>query len=172
MVAEHSAGETGDAVVTRYTVIQFVPDTVADERINIGVMAFRGGDVRARFLTNWTRVRNFVERDTRFLEWFARDIQANATSAGVGLFDELRGQLNDKAVARLIGEWKNSIQFTPTRTSLKAPADLISDLARWFLVEPESHGRAYRDREDAGRLVAHTVRHALDRSGSRVSELL
>src|SRR6266700_2867713 len=44
---------------TTYTVVQYVPDPIADERLNVGVIAVSGGRARSRFLTNWRRAERF-----------------------------------------------------------------------------------------------------------------
>src|SRR5579885_3191655 len=44
--------ESGD-MASFYTVVQYVPDPVADERINAGVIVFSRDRVAARFVKNW-----------------------------------------------------------------------------------------------------------------------
>jgi Protein of unknown function (DUF3037) len=46
-------------MVSRYSVIRYVPNPSADERINIGVLVSDEQEVRVRFLQNWERVRCF-----------------------------------------------------------------------------------------------------------------
>ena len=40
-----------------YSVVQYVPNPMSGERVNVGVIAFDGHAVRTRFLRNWTRAR-------------------------------------------------------------------------------------------------------------------
>ncbi len=42
-----------------YTVVQYVPDPVTDERVNIGVIVAAEDTVQSRFLSNWRRVKQF-----------------------------------------------------------------------------------------------------------------
>src|SRR6266571_3423111 len=52
---------------TTYTVVQYVPDPIADERLNVGVIAVSGGRARSRFLTNWLRAERFGNARVRVL---------------------------------------------------------------------------------------------------------
>lgn len=63
-------------MVSYYTVVQYYPDPIADERINIGVMAFGDGRVRSRFIQDWRRVEQFGGEDISFLHDFARRAEA------------------------------------------------------------------------------------------------
>ncbi|MBD2774779.1 DUF3037 domain-containing protein [Iningainema tapete] len=65
-------------MVSRYSIIQYVPDPIADERINIGVVVFNEDAVKSRFLTNWERVRLFGMEDIDFLKDFADRVQKAA----------------------------------------------------------------------------------------------
>ena len=42
-----------------YTVIQYHPDPLAQECLNIGVIAYGGGEIRSHFISDWRRVRQF-----------------------------------------------------------------------------------------------------------------
>ena len=44
---------------SRYSIIQYVPNPIADERIHIGVLAFDENLVKVSFLKNWQRVKDF-----------------------------------------------------------------------------------------------------------------
>ena len=63
-----------------YSVIQYVPNPIADERINIGVIAFDDRTVLVHFLKNWNRVRNFGGEDIGFLLEFAKRMEESAKS--------------------------------------------------------------------------------------------
>ena len=59
-------------MVSRYSIIQYVPNPIADERMNIGVLAFDNENVRVQFLRNWSRVHDFGGENIRFLRDFAK----------------------------------------------------------------------------------------------------
>lgn len=57
-----------------YTVVQYVPDPVTDERVNIGVIAFDRGVVRSRFLRNWRRIQQFGSENLAFIKEFVQRV--------------------------------------------------------------------------------------------------
>ena len=60
---------------TTYTVVQYVPDPIADERLNIGVIAISGDRARARFLTNWARAERFGNASVNVLPLFSPSLR-------------------------------------------------------------------------------------------------
>src|SRR5438552_11668042 len=97
---------------TTYTVVQYVPDPIADERLNIGVIAISGDRARARFLANWTRAERFGNASVHALRDFARQID-EATLPDLAL----RGlggrvELSEARLQEMAKRWVNSIQFT------------------------------------------------------------
>jgi hypothetical protein len=63
---------------SRYSVIQFIPDAIADERINIGVIAYGEGAIFVRSLQDWQRVRCFAGHDPSLLRDFVFRLQGTA----------------------------------------------------------------------------------------------
>ena len=106
-------------MVSYYTVVQYYPDPIADERINIGVIVFGDGQLRSHFLQDWRRVEQFGGEDISFLHDFARRTEA---------WDETT--LKD-----CMGRWKRSIQFREPLPSLLEPENLLDEMARLFLRE-------------------------------------
>jgi hypothetical protein len=116
---------------SRYVVVQYLPDPITDERINIGVAAFDDTSLHVRFLHDWRRVAAFSGRDIKFLRQFAAQLE-DASS------DKLPLWPNAEADARLLLEqapqrWINSIQMTAPRASTKSARDLVEDVSRRFL---------------------------------------
>ncbi len=139
-----------------YTVVQFTPDPVIDERINIGVIVYGDGRVRAHFLQNWNRVRQFGAK-VRPLQEFARDAS----------------RMTEDMVHDAAGRWINSIQLTKPAASLLTPDVLLLDVAKRFLVDPPTTQRHYRTRQDAVRIVRRNVVAALrSRIGGLAVELV
>jgi hypothetical protein len=66
------------AMASRYSVIHYVPNLIADERINIGVIAFNNNVVRIRFVKNSQRVRHFGMEEIDFLKDFAHRMENGA----------------------------------------------------------------------------------------------
>ena len=63
---------------SRYSIIQYVPNPIADERINIGVLAFDENLVKVSFLKNWQCVKDFGGEKIDFLQDFAERMQVQA----------------------------------------------------------------------------------------------
>src|SRR5215210_4704143 len=103
-----------------YTVVQYLPDPVTDERINVGVIVFGDGQVRSHFLHDWRRVRQFGAEDIGFLLDFADRVK-QATGSQLPLTDDYPSQpITEELLANIAGTWINSIQLTPARASLVA----------------------------------------------------
>ena len=115
-----------------YTIIQYVPDPVAGERVNVGVAAFSNGLVKTRFLVNWQRVKDLWRKDTLDLE------RLEAIFRGV---DESR-------LIEMTKTWGNSIQFTTPNASIRSLEETVDVAAKRFLLDPElstSHTRKHSD---------------------------
>ena len=67
-----------------YTVVQYVPDPVADERINVGVVGFARGRVLVRPSGTEPVVRVMVEAPTAEEAQATADALAAATRAAAG----------------------------------------------------------------------------------------
>lgn len=97
---------------SHYCIIQYVPNPIADERINIGVPVFDEHSVRTRFLQNWERVQSFgLAEDIDGLKDFAGRMEVAAKDGTLFLADAIRHERMTK-IAR---DWCNSIQFTEPR---------------------------------------------------------
>lgn len=144
-----------------YSVIQYLPDPVIDERINIGVIATGEGRTRVSFVQNWARVRSFGGEDISFLQEFASQLEDMETNQLFlpGFEGGLR--LNETELAQIAGSWMNSIQITRPRGSLDELDELIEEVAQRFLRESLHSPKAGRDRKTAAKLAADSVKHAL-----------
>src|SRR2546427_8096708 len=105
---------------TTYTVVQYVPDPIADERLNVGVIAVSGSHARSRFLSNWLRAERFGNASVRVLRDFARQVEEAGVPALPIREAGGRLELSEEKLRELAGHWVNSIQFTAPRTSLLA----------------------------------------------------
>lgn len=144
-----------------YTVVQYIPDPIADERINIGVIAYGGTTVRAQFLAEWKRIKNFGGEDISFLKDFSRRLQRAIVRQVEGLPAE-GGAVDAARLEGMIGSWHNSIQFTPARASLKNPDALLREGVQRFLSEPARVAEVRpRDHQDARNLATSRIRHAV-----------
>jgi hypothetical protein len=106
-----------------YSVIQFVPDPVADERVNAGVVVFGEGRILARFVENWGRLQRFGNKDVSFLKQFARDLEKRIQD----------GTTTEQTLREMAANWRNAIQFTSPRGSLLGLESLLEDAQDRFL---------------------------------------
>ena len=137
-----------------YSIVQYTPDPIIGEYINIGVVVFGQGRCLTRFLHNWSRVKQFGGNVTA-LKAFAHEAQQ---------------KLDEQKVREAAQRWANSIQFTPPAASLLAPDALLSDAAERFLIDPTTASRSRRTRRDAIALAGRCLATALrERVGSRTA---
>ena len=122
-----------------YSLIQYVPDLIRNERVNIGVVVFTEGYAETHFIENWTRVRQFGG-DVSSLQTVAKEIE----------------KMRPAALRDAVSLWQQSIQFTAPAASLLDPDTLLIDIAQRCLIDPEKHEREYRDRHQA---VVITKKH-------------
>ena len=144
-------------MTSHYSIVQFVPDPITDERINVGVIATGDGEaVRVRFLTHWQRVRQFGLGDVSFLQDFARAVEIRQ-----GELDLSHTEWSEPLLRRLSSEWVRSIQFTEPRASLKDVDSLFEEIVMRFLHDIGPAAVPYRRRRDARDLTARAVKEAL-----------
>ena len=102
-----------------FSVVQYVPDPVADERVNIGVLVYGDGKVRARWISDWKRGAAQLgrARDADFL----RDVASTL------------GNSTEADIRKPNRAWFDVIQLTESRASLLPPDELLADIADRFL---------------------------------------
>src|SRR5215216_2591135 len=125
-----------------YTVVQYVPNPIADERINVGVVVFADGQLRSRFLRDWGRVSRFAQEEIGYVREFADWVGDAAVQSAVGLVTAaLPGfsppfRADEQTIRRIAEEWSNSIQLTAPQPSLEDPDTLLQSMAQTHLREP------------------------------------
>ncbi len=107
-------------MAARYSVIQYIPDPVTDERVNVGVVAFFENQVATRFLTNWQRVRNLFGKD----------------AAVPDRVEELFRGINVGRLHQMIEESSGSIRLTRPNASLRSVEQTLEDAVCRFLTDP------------------------------------
>lgn len=152
-----------------YTVVQYVPDPIAGERMNLGIIVLSEGRIFSRFLRNWKRVTRFAqEDDIGYVREFARRVDRASLETAAGTSQPpipgfpVPTQLDEPMLRAMASEWSNSIQFTPLQPSLEAPEMLLSSSVATFLREPNATSTGFRDRKDAVALAVRSVRRAVE----------
>ena len=129
-----------------YTVVQYIPDPITDERVNVGVLTYGDGRVRARFLSNWSRVAQFGKSsDLAFLNE-AAGILAAASE------DDIRVSA---------ATWADVLQLTEPRGSLLSPDELLVNIAERFLRSKPAAVRAARSHFQAAADARRRVKEAV-----------
>jgi hypothetical protein len=147
---------------SRYSIIQYVPNLIADERINIGVLVFDDTLVRVKFLTKWNRVQHFeLTDDILFLRDFAHQMQKAAEAELLFPGDQPNDLPKHERLIKVARGWMNSIQFTEPRASLEDVENLLEDAVRTYLVEPPVKEKKLRDRTAAAQIATSNVRRVL-----------
>jgi len=113
---------------SHYSIIRFVPDSVTDERVNIGVVAVGDGGPQVRFLRHWRRVREFADVDPKALRDFVK-----------ALLDESANEWTRDNLERFARTWTNSIQFSEPSASLESTVEAVEWLAAAL---PAGRGRS------------------------------
>ncbi len=151
-------------MVSRYSVIQYVPDPIAGERINLGVLVFDENKIRVRFLESWKRVHYMGAENIEFLRDFAARMK---TATAEGLLvpgEEFTDLPTPERLLKISQEWQNIIQITPPRRSLGELEIVLDQVSAMFLKEPLLEEKStLRDRKAAAKLTKTTVREVLKR---------
>jgi hypothetical protein len=159
-------------MASRYSIIQYVPNPIADERINIGVLVFDERIIKVHFLRSWERIKSFGREDIKFLRDFSKRMEKSSEN---GLLfpndDPNNGQSRVERLRNISRDWINSIQFTEPRGSLDNIDSVFEDTIRTYLVDEIPVQQNIRDRKSAKRIVTSSVKNVLqDRFGERASE--
>ena len=123
--------------MTKYSVVQYVPDPIADERINIGVIAVGEDGAFGQFLRYWTRVARFGHEDIQFLRDFAKATGAQLS----GKQSQLDPKLDVERLELWATDWANTIQLTEPRGTLESAEDAVAAVAKRVLKAPRKRER-------------------------------
>jgi hypothetical protein len=143
-------------VAAKYTVVQYVPRPLADERVNIGLIAWDDNGSIIRCTEDWTKAKVLGGDEVQLLKQILREVQGYVTSGsprgGRGTTDEL--------VGRLVARWEHKVQFTPERGSLRSAAELVKELSPVFLPTKLTRKSRGRTRRSAVSLALKAARKA------------
>ncbi|MGK7930388.1 MAG: DUF3037 domain-containing protein [Microcystaceae cyanobacterium] len=160
-------------MVSRYSIIQYIPDPIADERINIGVLLFDDYQVKVHFLNSWKRVQNFSGDNIGFLRDFAKRMERSADEGLLFPGDQETELPKHQRLLKVAQGWMNSIQFTEPRGSLQPLEDIFEEIITKFLVEPIEPPKKPRNRQDAARITIKKVKTAtLKKLGNEGKDLI
>lgn len=154
---------------TRYAVFQYVPDPVAGERVNFGVVVYDEQTVLVRFVNRWQRIKSFAGKDVTFLRHFSNRVEESADPS-ILLTDVGKVVRLDEDLIRTMSQrWLHSIQLTEPRVGLLEPRKLLDQVSIRFLREGDVRKRDGLSRRVAARAVLTGVRAALEEEATGVN---
>jgi hypothetical protein len=157
-------------MASKFSIVQYLPDPLIGERINIGVIVFGESQILSQFLDDWSRVECFAgNASIQFLKEFAERVQdTDPEQLGFMPADGF-STLTEEGFERLARSWSNAVQFTPLRASLLDAHALLASIAPRFLRLPQ--GRVLpvtalpRRRTTAARIAVEGLGVAIRRTG-------
>lgn len=151
---------------SHYTIIRYVPDPIAEEYVNIGIIAFEKDALKFKFIKDWKRVHAFGNEDISFLKEFAHDCLTKQPE----LFQP---PIEENSIRQALMKWGNSIQFSAIRGSIKPAEQLIDDLENIFLrTVQELHLKKKVNKQAALSLTYNQVSAALRKRFGKGAENL
>lgn len=134
-------------MISHYSLVQYAPDPIRGERINIGVVVYDGqGAAKTLFVENWSRVKQFSGHDVSFLREVAHEAK----------------RWDAATVERLSAQWTGTLQITPSLPSTLPVDQLLIDASGRYLVEPTATvNRGYRVKSTAVAIARKRVREKL-----------
>lgn len=135
---------------THFSIVKFIPDPIANESVNIGVVAVSGETCRVQFLKDWRRASALKPGSSAYLRQIANEL-ANVQG---NLFGQREGKWNLEMLRECAGHWRNVIQFETPKASLKEIDDLFPDLIHLYLKETNRKAQAPSRRTAASSVYA------------------
>jgi len=112
-----------------FSIVRFVPDAVANEAVNIGLLVASGTRVEVRTLSDWDRVKHFAGTSWREARRLVEELEQNP-KAFLGL-----GQVNGADDLRaVLAQWTRALQFSDVRASLDTFDSVMTSLQPMVLV--------------------------------------
>jgi hypothetical protein len=149
------------STATHYTVVQYLPNPLSGERVNVGLIAWKHGRIASRFINDWRRVHSFGGEDIDFIRDFAERVEEAATTEPFLPGVAHGPHLDEERLKKIIGSWMHSIQFSEPRASLKAPDDVLNEMTPVFLRGVRRRAKNWLDRRAVAAMVAHSVRSSV-----------
>jgi hypothetical protein len=141
---------------SEYRLIRYVPDTLADERVTIGVVVLGDRQIFVRCINRWDRIRCWAGAGViELLKEFALDMEREQSDL------DLRrpSPYTAESIVAAASHWKNCIQFSEARGSLLPADQLLRDVVQRFLRKPRLETRTQvRDKRTVRLRALQTLR--------------
>lgn len=146
---------------SQYALVQFHPDPSADERVDIGVVAWDTDGAHVVFIEGWERVPAVSMEEARLLRDFAESVRARLSYGIDLLIDEAR----DELIEDLVASSGLGVRLTPPKSASEDASTLISSLAARFRYPSPPKAKRGRDRRVAAshayKAISDAVRERL-----------
>jgi Protein of unknown function (DUF3037) len=145
-------------MTAHYSVLQYLPEPVSGETINVGLVAWNEVHTATRFLRDWKRVQCFSrDHDPKFVEKVCARLGTIAS-----VHDRQSAGEFEIWFRNVVSSWEHCLQFTQPRGSLQDPASLVAELAPLFLHEHTAkQADTRRTRQYAIRIAVKEIRSAV-----------
>lgn len=153
---------------TQFSVIRFVPDVIANESINVGVIAMSGQDVKIQFINSWHRARALGGEKAAYLRDFVKDMSARQET----LFG--RGDTwSEASIKEYLGRWRHMVECTELRGSIKPIDQLLPELVSLYLKDARAARAKVLTKKTASAAMFSAVSMAVqEKFGSDGQELV
>lgn len=126
-----------------YSVIQYSPDPIAEEKVNIGVLTWDDSGARVKFVRDFRRARLLGMDGFSELRPFAEFVEQKTRACG----DLVGGLAFPDYISNELIHWSSFIQLTPPRGSLENPCDLLARLVPRYIKETRTLRSRVRGRD-------------------------
>jgi hypothetical protein len=120
-------------MTTKYSVIQYLPSPLADERINVGIIAFNDKDSRVMFTESWSRVQYFAGEDEPFLRDLKTKLLGNKEEVQKLVLHIERTYMQSQDDQAKTTTWMSVLQFTEPQTSIHSVQKTLEMIRSHFL---------------------------------------
>lgn len=148
--------------VVYYSIIQYVPNQIRNERINIGVIVVNkdGSFSKTKFTNRFSRAKNFSGRNVSFLKDFSKNFQFETNDQKLLAYENTKWDLG--RLKKVSGQWWDSIQFSEIKTSINPPEKVLSDMFNLFVEGfSKESAKLYRYKEAAIQLASDAFKKAI-----------
>lgn len=143
-------------MTAHYSIVQYVPDPIADERMNIGVIVIGDGEARCEFVRDWRRAQRFGNESIEYLKQFAHSVIQTR------LLPDTQ-TLSLDTLCELSERWTRSIQFTTPSGSVLSPDVLLKLIATDSLKQPVRSESISKDKRAIVRKAEEILGSELER---------
>jgi Protein of unknown function (DUF3037) len=142
-----------------YSIIRYIPDTNSGEFLNTGVLVFSETTVRARFISDWGRLRRFGDGDISFIRQFVKDVERGVEPGAQA------DRLTPEKILDMAKQWIHCIRLTPPSFAMLDVDKLLEFAATKFLPAPAKAKPKPRTRAAAVKIAIDALKDSFKARG-------